>query len=557
MIKVLEEAIKPVFEDMDILSYLRVSYSDKADFQINSVFAIAKDKGVSPIEIGEELVSKIKSLSNFEDYFKSVEFIKPGFINIFLSDKFINSCLNDFKANGFKKNELDELYMLDYGGPNVAKPLHIGHLRPAIIGESLKRILKFKGYKTIGDVHLGDFGLQIGQVIYGIKKENKSIDEIDIDFLNYIYPKMSALCKEDKVVYEECKKITYDFQHGEYRDLYKKIKEVSVGDIKRLYDYLYVDFDLWLGESDSDPYIPKVIELLENKNLLVLDEGAKVVNVKEDTDNREMPPCMIVSSDGTYMYATTDLATIYNRFHEYNPDHVLYVVDARQGLYFEQVYRVSDKVGLISKDKLEHTAFGTINGSDGKPFKTRSGETLKLDDLISEVKTSFISKREENKNMSEEDIDIIVNAIIKYADLQNNRAKSYNFDIAKFSDVSGKTGPYILYSALRIRKILENNKITNNVITGNINNEIDRSLRFKILEMDKYLDKAVEDRLPSYIAEYVYDLCNTLNTFYQNVNISKLEDEAVKNDYLNVLETAYKVIEACLDMLVIKIPSEM
>lgn len=557
MIKVLESAIKPVFESMDILQYLRVSYSDKADFQINSVFSIAKDKGVSPIEIGEELVRKINNLDNFNDYFKSVEFIKPGFINIFLSDKFINNCLNDFKLNGFKKEELNELYMLDYGGPNVAKPLHIGHLRPAIIGESLKRILKFKGYKTIGDVHLGDYGLQIGQVIYGVKKENKKIEEIDIDFLNYIYPKMSALCKEDKTVYEECKKITYDFQHGEYRDLYKRIKEVSVGDIKRLYDYLYVDFDLWLGESDSDPYIPKVIEALEEKNLLFTDDGAKVVNVKEDTDNREMPPCMIVSSDGTYMYATTDLATIYNRLHTYNPDHVLYVVDARQGLYFEQVYRVSDKVGLIKKEKLEHIAFGTINGRDGKPFKTRSGETLKLDDLINEVKASFISKREENKNMSEEDIDIIVNAIIKYADLQNNRAKSYNFDIAKFSDVSGKTGPYILYSALRIRKIIEDNKITNNEISDNIYNEIDRTLRFKILEMEKYLDKAVSDRLPSFIAEYVYDLCNILNTFYQNVNISKIEDSNIKDDYLNVLSVAYKVIEACLDMLVIKIPSVM
>ncbi len=557
MINVIEKVIKPVFEDMGILDYLRVSYSDKADFQINSVFQVAKDKHVSPIEIGETIVSKINSIANFGDYFKSVEFVKPGFINIFLSDKFINKCLNEFNEGSLKKEEKGELYFLDYGGPNIAKPLHIGHLRPAIIGESLKRILKYSGYKVIGDVHIGDFGLQIGQVIYGLLRDGKEVDDINIEYLNYIYPTMSKLCKEDESVYNECKKITYDFQHGKYQEFYKKIKEVSLSDIKRLYNYLDVDFDLWLGESDSEPIIPRLMNILEEKKLLTLDAGAKVVHVKRDDDKKEMPPCMILSSDGTYMYATSDLATILERVEKYNPNYILYVTDARQGLHFEQVFRVSEMSGIKGDANLEHIPFGTINGSDGKPFKTRSGETLKLDDLINEVKTCFIAKREENKNMSEEDINIIVNAIIKYADLQNNREKSYNFDINKFSDVSGKTGPYILYSAIRIRKILENNNITNKSIGESIYNDIDRKLRFKILEMDKYVDKAVEDRLPSYVAEYVYDLCDILNTFYQNVNISKLDDLNVKNDYLNVLSIAYKVIEACLDMLVIKIPSVM
>lgn len=557
MIKQIEEFIKPVFEKLKILDYLKVSYSDKADFQINSVFQIAKEKQKNPIEVGEGIVNSINSISNFGNYFKRVEFVKPGFINIFVSDIFINRMLNQFSENILKPKELDDVYFLDYGGPNIAKPLHIGHLRPAIIGESLKRILKYKGYKVIGDVHLGDFGLQIGQVIYGILNENKTIDDIDINYLNYIYPKMSALCKEDKQVYEECKKITYDFQHGEYQDLYKRIKEVSLADIKRIYDYLDVDFDLWLGESDSEKDIPELINVLENKGIIVDDNGARVVHVKKDDDNKEMPPCMILSSDGTYMYATSDLATILSRVKEYNPDYILYTTDARQSLHFEQVFRVSEMSGIKGKANLEHIPFGTINGADGKPFKTRSGEALKLDQLIEEVKSSFISKREENKNMSDEDINIIVNAIIKYADLQNNREKSYNFDIQKFSDVSGKTGPYILYSAIRIRKILESYDFKFSKVGTSIYNDIDRSLRFKLLLMDKYVDKAVLDRLPSYIAEYLYDLCNVVNSFYQNINISKLEDETIRKEYLSVLDITYKVIEICLSMLIIKLPSVM
>lgn len=557
MIKQIEEFIKPVFKKLEIFDYLRITYSDKADFQINSVFQIAKEKQKNPIEIGELIVNEINQLEGFQNYFKSVVFVRPGFINILLSDSFINRELNSFKENFLRSNELDEVYFLDYGGPNIAKPLHIGHLRPAIIGESLKRILKFKGYKVIGDVHLGDFGLQIGQVIYGILEDKKNIDEIDINYLNYIYPKMSALCKEDKDVYEKCKRITYDFQHGMYKDLYKKIKEVSLNDIKRLYNYLDVDFDLWLGESDSEKDIPELISVLENKNILIDDNGAKVVYVKREDDNKEMPPCMILSSDGTYMYATSDLATILDRVKTYNPNYILYVTDARQSLHFEQVFRVSEISDIKGKTNLEHIPFGTINGADGKPFKTRSGETLKLDELISEVKANFIAKREENQNMNENDIDIIVNAIIKYADLQNNREKSYNFDIQKFSDVSGKTGPYILYSAIRIRKILESNNFSSSNVSDTIYNDIDRELRFKILEMDKYVDKAVMDRLPSYIAEYLYDLCNIVNSFYQNINISKLEDINIKNDYLNVLDITYKVIETCLSMLIIKVPSVM
>lgn len=550
--------LKPIFEELELADYLKVSSSDKADFQINSVFLIAKDKHVAPKEIGEMLVSKINENDNVSDYFSKVEFVMPGFINLFVSDKLINKHINEYITNGFvEKTTSNDVYFLDYGGPNVAKPLHIGHLRPAIIGESIKRILNLKGYKTIGDVHLGDYGLQIGEVIYGLKKENIPLSELNIDLLNRIYPQMSALAKSDEEVYNECKRITSELQKGntEYKEYYKVIKEVSVTDIKRLYDYLGVSFDLWLGESDSEPYIPKLMKELESRNLVVVDQGAKIVNIKRDTDKKEMPPVIVEKSDGSAIYATTDLATIMERVEKYNPKYILYVVDARQSLHFEGVFRIADMLGYTNN--LEHIAFGTINGSDGKPFKTRSGETLKLDELINNTKEIFLSKREENKNMSSVDLDKIVNSIIKYADLQNNREKSYNFDIAKFSEVSGKTGPYILYSALRIRKILTTNTFNKGNVSDTIYNDIDKNLRLKLLDFNKYLDKAIEDRLPSVIAEYVYDLADLLNSFYQNINISKIEDETMKNDYLNILDLSFNILKECLDLLIIELPSEM
>jgi len=558
MLKDITKYLEQIFKELDLDNYLKISSSDKADYQINSVFMIAKDKHVNPKEIGEMIESKINEQPDVKDYFRKVEFVMPGFINLFVSDKLINKHINSYITNGFvEKTDNKDVYFLDYGGPNVAKPLHIGHLRPAIIGESIKRILNLKGYKTIGDVHLGDYGLQIGEVIYGLKKENIPLSELNIDLLNRIYPEMSALAKSDEEVYNECKKITSELQKGniEYKEYFKKIKEVSVDDIKRLYNYLGVSFDLWLGESDSEPYIPKLMNELESRNLIIVDQGAKIVNVKQDTDKKEMPPVIVEKSDGSAIYATTDLATIMERVEKYDPKYILYVVDARQSLHFEGVFRIAKMLGYDTN--LEHIPFGTINGSDGKPFKTRSGETLKLDELIKNTKEIFLNKREENKSMSEEDLDKIVNAIIKYADLQNNREKSYNFDISKFSDVSGKTGPYILYSALRIRKIINSFNYNKGNVSEVTYNDIDRSLRLKLLDFNKYLDKSIEDRLPSIIGEYVYDLANLLNSFYQNINISKITDENMKNDYLNVLDLSFNILKECLDLLIIELPSEM
>ena len=557
MIKDIEEFIKPIFDSFNYDFY--VSESNKkeiCDYQINSLFRIAKELKVNLLEIGTTIIKKINELKNFDEYFKEVSFLN-GFINITISDKFINKWINKSLNNlGVNKVESDELYFLDYGGPNIAKPLHIGHLRPAIIGESLKRIINYKGYKTLSDVHLGDYGLQMGQVIYGIKRDKIKLEDININYLNKCYPEISALCKNDEKVYEECKNIVKELQNGnkEYNELWNKIYEESLKDIKRLFKYLDINFDLWLGESDSKPYISKLIDLLLQKQLLVEDDGAKIVKLQEENDNKEMPPLIVLKSDGSFMYATTDLATIYERIEKYNPKYILYVVDARQSLHFEQVFRTCKKIGW--KNNFEHISFGTINGSDGKPFKTRSGETLKLDELIKMTKETFIQKREENADMSEEDLDIIVNAIIKYADLSNNREKNYVFDLSKFSDVNGKTGPYILYSALRIRKILENNTF-DGTVSDKIYDDIDRNLRIKLLDFDKYITKSIEERLPSIIAEYVYDIADLTSAFYQKNNISNLQDKTKRNDWLIILNFAYNVMKECLNMLSIKIPSKM
>ena len=557
MIQEIEEFIKPIFDSFDYDFY--VSESNKkeiCDYQINSLFRIAKELKVNLLEIGTTITKKINELDNFNDYFKEVTFLN-GFINITISDKFINKWINKSLNNlGVNKVESDELYFLDYGGPNIAKPLHIGHLRPAIIGESLKRIIKYKGYKTISDVHLGDYGLQMGQVIYGIKKDNIKLEDINIEYLNECYPRISALCKTDEKVYEECKNIVKELQNGnkEYNKLWNKIYEESLKDIKRLYNYLDINFDLWLGESDSKPYISKLIDLLTKKELLIEDDGAKIVKLQDESDNKEMPPLIVEKSDGSFIYATTDLAAIYERVEKYNPKYILYVVDARQSLHFEQVFRTCKKIGW--NNNLEHIQFGTINGSDGKPFKTRSGETLKLDELIKMTKETFIGKREENEKMASEDLDIIVNAIIKYADLSNNREKNYVFDISKFSDVNGKTGPYILYTALRIKKILDNNKFSG-LVSDKIYDDIDRKLRIKLLDFDKYITKSVEERLPSIIAEYVYDVADLTSSFYQKNNISNLQDKTNKNDWLIILNYAYNVMKDSLNMLSINIPSKM
>lgn len=560
ILEILNDIFKSVLKELNLNTEANVITSNRpelCDYQFDGVFKLASINHENPIVIGEKIVNKIKELNDFDKYFKTVEFVKPGFINITISDKLINDLvmkINTEENLGMKKPEKIETFFLDYGGPNIAKPLHVGHLRPAIIGESIKRIIKFKGHKTISDVHFGDFGLQMGQVIYGMQQENISYENVTLEDLNEIYPKMSKLCKENEEIKEICAEITKKMQDGDplYEKYYNKIFELSSEDIKKIYKYLDVDFDLWYSEMSSRKYIPLVEKELNEKHLSYISDGALIVDVKEETDSKELPPLIFKKGNGAYLYGSTDMATIYQREKDYKPDHILYVADARQSLHFTQVFRASLKAGITDAN-MEHLAFGTINGTDGKPYKTRSGETPKLTELFKEVKEIFISKKAENESMIEEDKDKIVNAIIKFADLQNSREKDYIFDIAKFSNVVGKTGPYVLYTYVRTNKMINEDGCLNNIIY----NEFDRNLRKKIIEFDLEVDKAFKDRMPHHIADYIYDLCLTMNAFYQNNHINNLEDEDKKNSWIYVLNTANKILKEMLYLLMIDIPTVM
>ena len=531
------------------------------DYQCDEVFKLSKLYHKSPIEIGEQLVEEINKIDNFNDYFDKVEFCKPGFVNITLSNKFINDTLklmnNNNKFNLSQPNRV-ETYVVDYGGPNVAKPLHVGHLRPAIIGESVKRIIKYVGHKTISDVHLGDIGLPIGEVIYACLRDNVNPSDITLEYLNKVYPEMSLLIKEDENIKNECAAIIKEVQEKRnYLDYWKKICEISIDDIKNLYKYLGVSFDYWLGESDAYDYIPKVKDYLEEKSLLEDSQGARVVFINKPDDKIEYPPLIFEKSNGAYLYEGSELGTVYQRVQDFKPDYILYFTDFRQGMHFEQVFRVCELSKLTEGIKLVHLPNGTINGMDGKPYKTRNGETPKLYDLFKEVKEIFVSKKETNKYMSEEDIDKIVNSIIKFADLQNGRDRDYIFDLNKFSDTQGKTGPYILYTYLRMNKIVEKYQTDINNLGNKIYNNYDRELRIGLLEFEEFIKSAFNEFKPSFIAEYIYNICVLMNAFYQNNHISNLEDKEKLNDWVSVIKLANKIIKEMLNLLIIDIPTEM
>lgn len=557
---IIEKIINKEGYKIEDITISKSNRPDLCDFQCNDIFKLAKEIHKNPVEIGEEIVKKINEYDEFDKYFKEITFARPGFINIKVSDELINKYIKILKEDekNLLKKEPKETFVIDYGGPNVAKPLHVGHMRTAIVGESIKRIINYMGHKTISDVHLGDFGLQIGEVIYGMIRDGKKIEDLDIKYLDKIYPEMNAICKENEEIKEKCASITKDLQDGneEYRKMWKKILEISREDIKKNYDFLDVSFDYWYGESDAYNYIEETEKILKEKNIIEESEGALIVDVKEEKDTKEIPPLLFKKSNGAYLYATTDLSTILQRKEDFNPDHILYVVDNRQELHFTQVFRTSEKAGIIQQSKLEFLGYGTVNGEDGKPYKTRSGNSPKLENLFKEAKEIFISKKEDNKNMKKEDVDKIVNSILKFADLSNSRTKDYIFDLNKFSDVTGKTGPYILYTYLRINKILETQQ-KNLDLSNKIYNEPDRNLRIKLIEYAEAINTAYKERMPHYIADYVYNLCVCANIFYQNNHIMNMEDKKNKEDWLYVLTLTNKIIKQSLNLLVIDIPSVM
>ena len=560
----LESIFNEVFSKLNLpkehIKIIKSNRPDLCDYQFDGVFKLVSILNKNPEEIGNLIINEINN-NDYSYYFKSIEFVRPGFINIVLSDKYINDSL--IKMNDNSKFNItlpkEETYIIDYGGYNIAKPLHIGHLRPTIIGESIKRILKYMGHNVIADVHLGDYGLQMGQVIYGILRDKKQIDEIDIDYLNKIYPEISALCKENEEVNKKCAEIVKSLQDNEntYRAYWNKIVDVSLEDIKKITNYFDVDFDLWNGESDAFNYFEPLEEILNKNNILKESEGARIIDVKKDDDNKPMPPMIFKKSNGAYLYDSTDLATIYERKIDYNPDHIIYVTDFRQKLHFEQVFRASDLAGIIPYQNLEHAYNGTINGKDNKPFKTRKGDAPRLSEIIDMVKETFISLKDTNKDMNKKDLDIIVNSIIKFAELQNTREKDYVFDIEKFSDVVGKTGPYILYTYVRINKILENFKESTSNLSEIIYNKEDRDLRINILDLEENLNDAYINRMPNYLANYIYDLCVLVNTFYQKNHLVGLENKQNLNDWVYILRLTNNIIKEMLKLLIIDVPSVM
>ena len=543
------------------------SRRDLGEFQINVCMGLAKKYGKNPREIAESIISE------FDDRFYSVNIAGPGFINVSISDKYlleyINSNIKD--TTGFVDKGDEKTIIVDYGGANAAKVLHVGHMRPANIGESLKRLAELLGNKTIGDVHLGDIGRQSGMIISEIKKRKPDLCYFDSEYkgeypkleisteeLGEYYPAASVDAKENPERMEEVRKITALVDEGKepYFSMWKDIVEVSKESIKKSYDYLNCNFDLWEGELSSLEYVPNTLKVLEP--YMYISDGAKVIDVKKDDDKIDIPPLIVIKNDGATIYATRDLATIYSRVKKYNPDEIWYIVDARQAMYFEQVFRASYKSHLVRDDvKLAHYWFGTMNGSDGKPFKTRDGGVMSLDMLVNQVKEKLLAKldkytEEEKKNIA----DVLTVATIKYADLLPYRTTDFIFDIDKITSFEGKTGPYVLYTMVRIKSILDKVNIDNPSIKS-IYSETERNIYIKLLELAKTLTKSYNEKTLSYICEYLFELCSLFNKFYGECNIINEKDMSKKESYVALLNLLYNTGNMLLNILAIEVPDKM
>ena len=544
--------------------------------------AAAKEYKKAPIMIAEEVVAQLKDNAMFE----SVEAVKPGFLNLKLNNEFVASYISkmqeDTERLGCDKVENPKTIMIDYGGPNVAKPLHVGHLRSAIIGESIKRIGKFMGHNMIGDVHLGDWGLQMGLIITELKLRKPELCYFDEDYegeypveppftiseLEEIYPTASGKSKEDAAYKEAAMQATYELQHGRrgYQALLSHILNVSVTDLKKNYANLNVSFELWKGESDAQPYIPDMVQKMKDDGYAYISDGALVVDVKEETDTKEIPPCMILKSDGASLYNTTDLATIVWRMKDYHPDKIIYVVDKRQELYFTQVFRCARKTHLVDDDtELQFLGFGTMNGKDGKPFKTREGGVMRLETLLSSINDEMYRKITENRTVEEAEAKatakVVALSAVKYGDLSNQASKDYIFDIDRFTSFEGNTGPYILYTIVRIKSILnkykEAGKEAGTAAILPAHSESEKALMLELTRFNAMMENAYEETAPHKVCSYIYDLANALNHFYHETKIMAEEDEAVQASYVRLLTLTRRTLEVCIDVLGFSAPDRM
>ena len=556
----------------------RVSVSNRPDlceYQCNGALAAAKQYKCAPIQIAKAVVEKLSAA----DY-DMVEAVMPGFINLKLSGAFLTQYLQGMRTEpdfGVQKLGEGKTIVVDYGGANVAKPLHIGHLRPAIIGEALKRLHKFFGYETIGDIHLGDWGLQMGLIIAELQERQPELPYFDEGFtgeypaeapftlsdLEELYPTASSK-KSDPVFAEKAHTATFELQQGRrgYRAIWQHIMNISLPDLKRIYDALDVHYEKWLGESDADPYIPGMVADLKERGLAVLSEGAWVVPVAEETDKKEVPPMILVKSDGSAIYATTDLATILQRMQDWAPDKMLYVTDKRQNLHFEQVFRAARKSGIVEGTTvLEHVGHGTMNGADGKPFKTRDGGVLRLEQLIGDMTDFVRAKVVENKIVGDDEVDAttakIALAALKYGDLSNQPTKDYNFDIERFAAFEGNTGPYILYTIVRIKSILAKYGAWEALPIQAPANVHAKELMLAITKLGPNLENALRTSSPNVLCAYIYELAGAVNKFYHETRILGEEDESLKAGYIALIALAKDVLETCIHILGFSAPEKM
>lgn len=578
IIKIINNKLKDIFKEcgyeLDQIELKKSSRKDLGDYQINECMSLAKAYHKSPIDIANDVKSKMDE----QEEFVNVNIAGPGFINLTLSEKFLLDNINSVLDNPkdlIDKQEKKKI-IIDYGGANVAKALHVGHLRSANIGEALKRLATALGHEVIGDAHLGDYGRPLGFVVKEIKDRYPDLDyfneeyqgdysDIDLPITNAdleeIYPLASEKAKEDEAYLDEGREITNKIQHHErgYYDLWKKVVEISKEDIKEVYNEINVDFELWNGESDAAEYFDEFDKIIKKANLVKESEGAQIIEVKEENDTIDVPPVLYIKSNGTISYQTTDLLTLYQRKKEIDPDEIWYVVDGRQALHFTQVFRAIDKLGLYKKEQLEHIPFGTMNGKDGKPFKTRDGGVLSLKSLIDLVYSSTI-KRINNEKVDEKEGEKIAKTVaiaaMKFADLVPYRETDYIFDIDKFTDIEGKTGPYVLYANIRMKSLLNNAKDMKKDKISFVDEDTKELIQL-ILDLPNVLTKSIKIRSLNDITDYLYNICSLYNTFYAKNKIITEENIEKRTSWLTLTKLTYDITNLLLDILGIKVPEKM
>ncbi len=584
-ITLMEQEMAAAFEKAGYDSGLaKVTVSNRPDlceFQCNGAMAAAKKYHKAPFMIAEEVAAALEGSTVFSE----VSVVKPGFINLKADRTFVQEYLKTMAADehlSIGQTDSPKTIIIDYGGANVAKPLHVGHLRSAVIGESIKRILRSQGHKVIGDVHLGDWGLQMGLIITELRKRSPELVYFDPEYqgeypkeapftiseLEEIYPCASAKSKQDPAYKEEAMQATYELQNGNrgYHALWEHILAVSIADLRKNYGNLNVEFDLWKKESDAQPYIPDMVQYLKDNGYAHMDQGALVVDVKEESDTKEIPPCMILKSDGSSLYNTTDLATLVMRRELYDPDEVIYVVDKRQELYFTQVFRCARKTGIVRENtQLEFLGFGTMNGTDGKPFKTRQGGVMRLEHLIADIGEEMYRKITENHEADPDEARqtarLVALSALKYGDLSNQASKDYIFDVEKFTSFEGNTGPYILYTIVRIKSILakysDGAQAAPVCSIGSAGTDSEKELQLLLARFGSSIEGAAAELAPHKICAYIYELANAFNHFYHETKILSEPDPARKAGLIALIDLTREVLECAIDLLGFSAPERM